>query len=223
MKNGLRSLVAIICISVAPLSLAAQDEEVGKDAEDGGCSAANITTGTCVGGGHAAWGPGGNRKYAHGGDCKVCSTGIAEDCHPLCTAARGDEELYAAIVQATRADRINDLISIAPIAQRYVSYNTSRGTLQVKACDGVTVIANIKLSSATVQAYTIAMARPNARTVALTKLAMLPSGTTLASLLPKADGTYGRSTARARYGPLNAENNGATLSAQGIFLVSLLQ
>lgn len=170
MRNGLRSLMAIICFGAAPLSLAAQEEEVGKGEEEGGCGAANIATGTCPGGGHTAWGPGGTRKYPHGGDCKVCSTGDAEDCHPLCSGAHDDELLYAAIVQAAKNGRIDDLIGIAPIAQRYVSYNSSRGVLQVRACDGNTVIANIKVSIASAKAYAIAMTRPNARKLALTRL-----------------------------------------------------
>ena len=43
MRNGLRSLMAIICFGAAPLSLAAQEEEVGKGEEEGGCGAARIS------------------------------------------------------------------------------------------------------------------------------------------------------------------------------------
>jgi len=188
----------------------------------GGCGAANIASGTCTGGGHTAWGPGGFRKYTHGGDCKVCSTGIAEDCHPLCTGAH-DEFLFAAIMQAARNGRIDDLIGIAPIAQRYLSYNSSRGAIQVKACDGSTVIASIKVPSASAKSYAVAMVRPNARSQALTKLAMLPSGVTFASLLPKADGTYGRSTGSVRHGPLDAVNGSGTLSTLTILQVPMFQ
>ena len=95
-----------------------------------------------------------------------CDGGDPTDCHPPCIIHRGEEPLYLALLKAAKEGRIDHIIGIAPLAVRFLSYNVVRGTLQFRACDGEKVMTSIKVPAAAGVAYTVAMARPNARILA---------------------------------------------------------
>jgi hypothetical protein len=191
MKIWTRALLAMAMLSTAPFALAAQEEEGGGGGkEEDGCPSAGVFECGTYWTQHKAVGPGGGRKFTHTA-CTGCSSGDPNDCHPMCNANRGDEVMYIALTDATFKGRIQDIIALAPIARRYVSYNTSRGTIQVRACDGESVIANFKVSREVGQAYVVAMARLDGRAVAMAKLAgMQKSIPRFADILPKVAQTY---------------------------------
>jgi len=69
------------------------------------------------------------------------------DRHFLCQVSHHDDSglasVYAAVVNAAGRSDVAAVLRLAPAARDYVGFNASRGSIQVRACSGYYIVANI--------------------------------------------------------------------------------
>ena len=146
MRRSTPLLLLASLLLVAPSVSRAQDE---PEPIYGGCNLDVYLMAGCGSGGyhgvnHAGLGQGND----HGTTCYYCTTGYASDCHPWCgdNMDAATKLAYQRAIDAAKAGKAEDLIALRHELAGYLVFNASRQSVQLKACNHTTLLANIPVS-----------------------------------------------------------------------------